>query len=111
MKGDNNHSIDPIHPRASQVIGRAILHIPKVGIVMKSPELRALIALVIVVLLLSLVVEPRRRPARQSPGRLVPEPRRMPAASPQALLSPGVGRSVVSPLLRPSGSGQWVGAA
>ncbi|MGD0810711.1 MAG: signal peptidase I [Acidimicrobiales bacterium] len=111
MKGDNNHSIDPIHPRASQVIGRAILHIPKVGIVMKSPELRALIALVIVVLLLSLVVEPRRRPARQPPGRLVPEPRRMPAASPQALLSSGVGRSVVSPLLRPSGSGQWVGAA
>jgi signal peptidase I len=111
MKGDNNHSIDPIHPKASQVIGRAILHIPKVGILMKSPELRALIALVIVVVLLSLVVDPRRRPALQPPGRLVPEPRRMPAASPQALLSSGVGRSVVSPLLRPSGPSQWVGAS
>ena len=31
MKGDNNHSIDPLHPKASQVIGRAVLHIPKVG--------------------------------------------------------------------------------
>ena len=34
MKGDNNHRLDPVHPTASQVIGRAILHIPKVGIFM-----------------------------------------------------------------------------
>ncbi len=74
MKGDNNHSIDPIHPKASQVIGRAVLHIPKVGILMTSPELRALFALVIVVVLVSLLMEPRRK--------TTPAPRRTPARVP-----------------------------
>jgi signal peptidase I len=111
MKGDNNHSIDPIHPTASQVIGRAVLHIPKVGILMTSPELRALLALVIVVVLVSLLVEPRRKPALGPRPRSAPEPRSSPIAPPHALLGPAVGRSVVSPLLRPSGSGPWVGTA
>ncbi|MCW2522809.1 MAG: peptidase, partial [Frankiales bacterium] len=31
MKGDNNQSIDPTHPTASQVVGRAVLHIPQGG--------------------------------------------------------------------------------
>jgi len=101
MKGDNNHSIDPVHPTASQVIGRAVLHIPKVGIFIQSPELRALLALAIVVVLVSLLMEPRRRPAR--------EPRGTPTVPPQAMLGAGVGRSVVSPLLRSSGGATWPG--
>ncbi|MDT4948877.1 MAG: hypothetical protein QOJ37_1472 [Pseudonocardiales bacterium] len=32
MKGDNNQSIDPLHPTASQLIGRAALHIPQAGL-------------------------------------------------------------------------------
>ncbi len=80
IKGDNNHSIDPTHPKASQVIGRAILHIPKVGKLITSPEIRALLALVIIVVLVSLLVEPRRRPAL--------EPHRGPVRSLVALQQP-----------------------
>jgi len=111
MKGDNNHSIDPIHPKASQVIGRAVLHIPKVGIFLQSPELRALLALVIVVVLVSLLMEPRRRPDVENRAEPARAPRGAPSAPVQALLGPGVGRSVVSPLLRPSGVGTWTGTA
>jgi signal peptidase I len=32
FKGDNNQSIDPTHPAQSQLIGRAVLHIPRGGI-------------------------------------------------------------------------------
>jgi signal peptidase I len=110
MKGDNNHSTDPIHPRASQVIGRAVLHIPKVGKLITSPEIRALLALIIIVVLVSLLVEPRRKPALEPHGKQVLEPRGTPATS-QALLGAGAGRSVVSPLLRSSGGGAWAGAA
>jgi signal peptidase I len=111
MKGDNNHSIDPLHPRASQVIGRAVLHIPKIGKLMTSPEVRALLALVIVVVLVGLVVEPRRKPRIEPPGKPARVPRGAPAAQAQALLGAGVARSVVSPLLRPSGAGTWTGSA
>jgi signal peptidase I len=111
MKGDNNHSIDPLHPTASQVIGRAVLHIPKVGILMTSPELRALLALVIVVVLVGLVVEPRRKQGTEPRGKPARVPRGAPAAQAQVLLGAGVGRSVVSPLLRPSDAGTWTGSA
>jgi signal peptidase I len=108
MKGDNNHSIDPIHPKASQVIGRAVLHSPKVGKLVTSPEIRALLALILVVVLVSLLVEPRRKSVPQLGGKPTLAPRGTPVGS-QALLGSGVARSVVSPLLRPSGPGQWVG--
>jgi signal peptidase I len=35
MKGDNNESIDPLHPRAEEMIGRAVLHVPHGGIWLK----------------------------------------------------------------------------
>jgi hypothetical protein len=111
MKGDNNHYDDPIHPVAGQVIGRAVLHIPKVGILMRSPELRALLALVLVVVLVSVVVEPRRKLAREPRRRQVRPPSGAPPVPAQALLGAGVGRSVVSPLVRPSGAGAWGGDA
>jgi signal peptidase I len=110
LKGDNNHSTDPVHPKAGQVIGRAVLHIPKVGKIITSPEIRALLALIIVVVLVSLLVGPRRKPALKPRRGPALEPR-APAAPAQALLGSGVGRSVVSPLLRPSGAGPWVGTA
>src|SRR5690349_1578485 len=31
MKGDNNESIDPLHPTTERVIGRAVLHVPHGG--------------------------------------------------------------------------------
>jgi signal peptidase I len=111
MKGDNNHSIDPLHPKASQVIGRAVLHVPKVGILMTSPEIRALLALVIVVVLVGMVVEPRRKPGTVPRRKPALAPRGAPAVPAQTLLGAGVGRSVVSPLLRSSDAGTWTGSA
>jgi signal peptidase I len=35
FKGDNNQSIDPFHPRADQVLGRAVLHVPHGGVWLK----------------------------------------------------------------------------
>jgi signal peptidase I len=31
FKGDNNSSVDPVKPTADELIGRAVLHVPKVG--------------------------------------------------------------------------------
>lgn len=93
MKGDNNKSIDPLRPTASQVIGRAILHIPKVGLFLTSPIVRALLVLLIVVLWASLAFEPRRRSSVRSPGPLGSSP----------------GRQVVSPLLQSPGPRTWGG--
>jgi signal peptidase len=36
MKGDNNTWIDPFHPRSSEVLGVARLHVPKVGLVLRA---------------------------------------------------------------------------
>lgn len=35
FKGDNNQSVDPLNPKANELIGRAVLHIPKGGIWLK----------------------------------------------------------------------------
>jgi signal peptidase I len=35
FKGDNNESIDPLKPTAGELIGRAVLHVPKGGIWLK----------------------------------------------------------------------------
>ena len=32
MKGDNNQSVDPMHPTASQMVGRALIHVPGGGL-------------------------------------------------------------------------------
>jgi signal peptidase I len=100
MKGDNNHFDDPIHPVASQVIGRAVLHIPKVGLVLTSPIVRGLLILVVVVLLASLVFAPRRRSAIAPPGLSSPSPGK-PAVTPfLGPPPPGSGLSTVAPLFR-----------
>lgn len=47
MKGDNNQSIDPTHPAAAQVVGRAVVHVPHGGRWLSrltSPAVVALIA-------------------------------------------------------------------
>jgi signal peptidase I len=62
IKGDNNQSIDPTHPRADQVIGRAVLHIPKIGAAVKSPITRSLVLFAILALLGGLIVKPSPRP-------------------------------------------------
>jgi signal peptidase I len=52
IKGDNNESVDPLHPTAHQVIGRAVLHLPHGGLWLSrltSPVAVALIALTLMV--------------------------------------------------------------
>jgi signal peptidase I len=51
FKGDNNQSIDPYTPRTDELVGRAVLHVPKVGKVLASPVTRGgVLALVLLVL-------------------------------------------------------------
>jgi hypothetical protein len=51
FKGDNNQSIDPYTPRTDELVGRAVLHVPKVGKVLSSPITRGrALALVLLVL-------------------------------------------------------------
>jgi signal peptidase I len=58
MKGDNNQSVDPTHPRADQLIGRAVLHIPTAGAVVGSPITRVVAVIALFTLLAVLVKKP-----------------------------------------------------
>lgn len=62
MRGDNNTSIDPTHPAADDLLGREVLHVPRVGVVFRTP---VGIGLVLGVLVLSggALVGGRRRSA------------------------------------------------
>jgi signal peptidase I len=47
MKGDNNQSIDALHPAAAQVVGRAVFHLPQGGLWLRrltSPLVLVLVA-------------------------------------------------------------------
>jgi signal peptidase I len=50
MRGDNNSSIDPTHPAAADLLGRQVLHVPRVGAAFRSPLGLALVLGVVVVL-------------------------------------------------------------
>jgi signal peptidase I len=68
LQGDNNESVDPIQPTADQLIGRAVVHIPRVGAAVGSPITRGLLILVAVAVIAALVISPRKRPARVKPS-------------------------------------------
>lgn len=36
MRGDNNASVDPYAPKPADIVGRAIIHVPKVGVLVRS---------------------------------------------------------------------------
>jgi signal peptidase I len=65
IKGDNNQSDDPSHPRASQIIGQAVLRIPKIGGVIGSPITRValLLALLTIIVVFIKNPSPKRRAA------------------------------------------------
>jgi signal peptidase I len=64
VKGDNNQSTDPTQPAADQIVGRAVLHVPKVGAVLDSPVTRGLLVVAALALLGGLLVNPQPRLAR-----------------------------------------------
>ena len=71
-KGDNNRSVDPTHPRASQIIGHAVLRIPRIGGVIGSPITHVVLLLALLALIVAFYQESctqtqshaRRPPAR-----------------------------------------------
>ena len=36
MRGDNNASVDPYAPKPADIVGRAVIHVPKVGVLVRS---------------------------------------------------------------------------
>jgi signal peptidase I len=60
VKGDNNESIDAVRPAAHDVIGRTVLHIPKIGAAMRSPIARGLLVGAALLTLGALVMSPHR---------------------------------------------------
>jgi signal peptidase I len=62
-KGDNNQSTDPTKPRAGQVMGRVVLHIPKVGAPLREPIVRGLFGGLALVLVGGLMFAPRAKHA------------------------------------------------
>jgi signal peptidase I len=87
FKGDNNQSVDPTRPRESDLVGRAVLHIPQGGLWLHrvtSPPALAVLAFL-------LLVAARGKATRRRRGR----PARHAAAS-----SPALPLSPLSPALR-----------
>src|SRR4051794_37365402 len=78
FKGDNNQSVDPLRPTKDQLIGRAVVHIPKVGAILESPIARGLVLLTVLGLLGALFVSPRSKRPAADPS--VARPARRPAA-------------------------------
>lgn len=71
FKGDNNQSTDPLQPTADQLIGRAVVHIPRVGALLHSPITRGVVFLAVLGLLGLLFVNPtsKRRSQDAAPRR------------------------------------------
>ena len=63
LKGDNNQSYDPINPAADEVIGRAVLHLPNVGAVLRPPISYGVLGGLLLVLAGGVFVTSRRRSA------------------------------------------------
>jgi signal peptidase I len=63
LKGDNNQSSDSTKPAADEVIGRAVLHIPNVGAVLRPPISHGLLGGLVLILVGGLFVSPYPRSA------------------------------------------------
>ena len=65
VKGDNNRSVDPTHPRASQIIGQAVLRIPRIGGVIGSPIIHVVLLFAVLALIVAFIKNPapKRRAA------------------------------------------------
>jgi signal peptidase I len=70
MKGDNNQSIDPVHPAAAQLVGRAVLRLPQAGLWLHQVASPAGLGLIAFALLASggpaVATRPLRRRATMS---------------------------------------------
>lgn len=58
LKGDNNQSSDSTNPTADEVIGRAVLHIPDVGAVLRPPISYGLLGGLVLILVGGLFMTP-----------------------------------------------------
>ena len=62
IKGDNNQSTDLTHPRADQIIGKAVAHIPQIGGLISSPITHALVLLALLGLIIIFIKKPAPKP-------------------------------------------------
>ena len=62
LRGDNNTSVDLSHPTADDLIGRQLLHVPRVGVVFRSRVGLAMVLGIVVLVGGALVGGRRRRP-------------------------------------------------
>jgi len=71
MKGDNNQSIDPTHPAAAQVVGRAVVHVPHGGRWLSRLTNPAVVALIAFALTAGggAAIQTRRRTRRAAMSR------------------------------------------
>jgi signal peptidase I len=118
MKGDNNQSIDPTHPTASQVVGHAVLHLSHGGLWLKrltSPAALALIAFFLVAGGGAVVLPRHRRRKRAASRHTATRPSSQKLASlattPQWLRSAAVGIAVVGIAGAALASLAWTGPA
>jgi signal peptidase I len=75
MKGDNNQSIDPVHPAAAQLVGRAVLRVPQGGLWLHQVASPAGLGLIVFALLDrgGPAVHPRRLRRRATMSRFAKE--------------------------------------
>jgi signal peptidase I len=87
MKGDNNQSIDPTHPTASQIIGRAVLHVPQGGLWLTRLTSPAALAFIAFALTAGggTAIQTRRRRKRAAMSR---HANRSPTSTPMVLTLP-----------------------
>ena len=112
MRGDNNASIDPLHPTLNQLLGRPVAHVPRIGRIVQSPValvgvLGSLAALAVVGIGLTRAPTtggrargtPRRARARPSRHRRLLRPPRDSVEQPNRRPSPSTSSLVVGLLL------------
>jgi len=68
FKGDNNQSVDPLRPTSDELIGRAVVHVPKVGAALKAPLTRAVVLLTLALALGLLIFAPSSKTVRHAPA-------------------------------------------
>jgi signal peptidase I len=71
LQGDNNQSIDPYTPRADEIVGRAVLHVPRAGKVLSSglARLVALALLLVVLGVMTVTPSHTQKPAHRAAPR------------------------------------------
>ena len=67
IRGDNNESIDPYQPTADEILGRELLHVPRIGALLTSPLVRGALLVPVFILLGVMTMSPKRGATTERP--------------------------------------------